>query len=45
LGEIGQAVSQEMDWDEARGFAHARDLFLSLASRQVCIPRDAPPPD
>lgn len=40
LGEIGQQLSQEMNWDEARAFAHARDLFLSLAIHLVCVPRD-----
>jgi hypothetical protein len=45
LGEIGQVVSQQMGWDEARGFAHARSLFLSLVSRLVCVPRDPPPSD
>jgi hypothetical protein len=39
LGEIGERLSQEMDWDEARGFAHVRDLFLSLVSHLVCVPR------
>jgi hypothetical protein len=45
LGEIGKRLSQEMDWDEARGFAHVRDLFLSLVSRLVCVPRDPLDPD
>lgn len=40
LGEIGERVSQEMDWDEAKGFAHTRGLFLSLVSRLVCVPKD-----
>jgi hypothetical protein len=42
LGEIGERVSREMGWDKARGFAHARDLFLFLVSRLVCIPKDPP---
>jgi hypothetical protein len=45
LGEIGERLSQEMGWDEARGFAHVRDLFLSLVSRLVCVPRDPLDPD
>jgi len=45
LGEIGERLSQEMDWDEARGFAHARDLFLSLVSRLVCVPANPLDPD
>ena len=42
LGEIGQRVSQEMGWDEDRGFTHSRDLFLSLVRRLVCVPKDPP---
>lgn len=40
LDEIGRLVAQEMGWDEARGVAHARELFLSLASRLICIPTE-----
>jgi hypothetical protein len=40
LGEIGQHLSQEIGWDEATGFAFARDLFLSLVRRLVCVPKD-----
>lgn len=40
LGEIGERLAREMGWDQARGFAHARDLFLSLVSRLVCVPKD-----
>jgi hypothetical protein len=40
LGEIGERLSQEMGWDEATGFASARDLFLSLVRRLVCVPKD-----
>jgi hypothetical protein len=40
LGQISEHLSQEMDWDEARGFGHARNLFLSLVSRLVCVPKD-----
>ena len=41
LSEIGMRLSQTLAWNEARAFAHARDLFLSLAGRMICIPRDA----
>jgi hypothetical protein len=40
LAEIGERLSQEMSWDEAKGFEHARDLFLSLISHLVCVPKD-----
>jgi hypothetical protein len=40
LREVGTRVSQALAWDEARAFAHARDLFLSLAGRMICIPKD-----
>jgi len=42
LSEIGVCLSQEMGWEEDRGFAHARDLFLSLVRRLVCVPKDPP---
>jgi len=42
LGEIGTRLGQEMGWDESEGFAYARDLFLALVERLVCIPRDPP---
>lgn len=45
LGEIGERLSQEMDWDEVRGFAHVRDLLLSLVSRLVCVPANPLDPD
>ena len=38
LAEVGARLAQEMGWDEARGFAHARDLFLSLVERLACVP-------
>lgn len=41
LGEVGTRLSQALDWDQERAFDHARDLFLSLAGRMICIPRDA----
>ena len=40
LGEIGSHLAREMGWDEASAFAHARDLFLSLVERAVCVPSD-----
>jgi hypothetical protein len=45
IGQIGHRLAQEMGWDEARAFAHVRDLFLSLVERAVCVPRDPPGPD
>jgi hypothetical protein len=42
LGEIGECLSQEMGWDEVTAFTHVRDLFLSLVSRLVCVPKDPP---
>jgi hypothetical protein len=44
LGEIGKRLAKEMGWDMAQGFAHTRDLFLTLVSHLVCLPKD-PPPD
>ncbi len=38
LGEIACQLSQDLDWEEAKAFAHARGLFLSLADHQVCQP-------
>lgn len=43
LGEIAQALSQEMGWDEPRGFAHVRDLFLLLVSHLACLPKNSLP--
>ena len=40
LRQVGTRLSEAMAWDDARAFAHARDLFLSLAGRMICIPRD-----
>jgi hypothetical protein len=42
LGDIGRRLAGEMGWDEARGFAHAKGVFLSLASQGICTPRDPP---
>jgi hypothetical protein len=42
LDQIGKRLAQEMDWDEARGFAHARDLFLFAANYLVCVPQGPP---
>jgi len=43
LGEIAKSLAQEMSWDETRGFAHVRDLFLLLVSHLVCLPKDPLP--
>jgi hypothetical protein len=40
LGEIGRHLAGEMGWDEAEGFARAKELFLSLVNHLVCVPRD-----
>jgi len=40
LGEIGACLAEEMDQEEAWGFSHARELFLSLVGRLICIPKD-----
>jgi hypothetical protein len=38
LGDIGHQLAEEMGWEEAEGFAYARNLFLSLARQGVCVP-------
>jgi hypothetical protein len=45
LGTAGRRLAQQMDWDEARGLAHVKDLFLSLVGRLVCVPRNSPEPE
>ena len=42
LGDIARHVALEMGWDEPRGFAHTRELFLSLVARLVAVPGNAP---
>lgn len=42
LREAGARVAQEMGWEEARGFAAAREVFLFLVGRWVCAPKDPP---
>jgi hypothetical protein len=42
LGEIGNHLAREVGWDEARAFAHVRDLFLSLVAPMVYIPKEPP---
>jgi hypothetical protein len=41
LGAVGRRLAHHMGWDEARGFAHVKDLFLSLVGRLVCVPLNA----
>jgi hypothetical protein len=41
IGQIGDALAQEMDIEQARGFACVRETFLSLVSHLVCVPRDS----
>jgi len=42
LAEIGAQLGQQMEWEEEKGLAYAKDLFLDLVDRLVCIPRDPP---
>jgi hypothetical protein len=42
LAEIGAQLAQQMGWEQAEGFCYARDLFLDLVDRLVCVPRDPP---
>lgn len=42
LGEIGAGLGEALDRDEEWAFARARGLFLSLANRLICIPKDPP---
>lgn len=42
LAEIGRQLSREMDWEEARAFDYAKELFLHLVRQLVCIPANAP---
>jgi hypothetical protein len=44
LGQVAEHLAAELGWDKARAFAHARELFLSLVNRLVCIPKDPLPP-
>jgi len=42
LAEIGAQLARQMGWEESDGFAYARNLFLALVDRLVCVPRDPP---
>ncbi len=42
LGEVGALLAEEWGWDQAKGFALARDLFLTLVGQGVCLPKDPP---
>jgi hypothetical protein len=42
LGQAGQRLAQEMGWEEARAFAHAKEFFLYLVGKLVCVPKDPP---
>jgi hypothetical protein len=42
LGQVGRFLAEELGWDEARGFAQAREVFLSLVSHLVCVPKEPP---
>lgn len=45
LGQIGRLLAEELGWDEPQAFAQARELFLSLVSHLVCVPKEPPPLD
>lgn len=38
LEVIARHVAAEMNWDEARGFAYVRGVFLHLTELGVCVP-------
>jgi len=40
LAEIGVRLAQAMAWERDKGFSQALALFLTLANRLICIPRD-----
>lgn len=42
LGEVGEQLAEEPAWKggAAEAFSFARDLFLSLAGKLVCVPKD-----
>jgi hypothetical protein len=42
LGQVGRLLAEELGWDEAQGFAQAREVFLSLVSHLVCVPKEPP---
>jgi hypothetical protein len=45
LATAGRRLAQQMDWDEAQGFALVKDLFLLLVSQLVCVPCNSPGPE
>jgi hypothetical protein len=40
LREVGGRLARHMGWDDARGFAYVKDLFLFLVGHLVCIPQN-----
>ena len=44
LGSVGKSVAADMGWPDEEGFALARDLFLVLVGRRICLPGNAPEP-
>ena len=40
LTEIGTCLSEQMGWDQDQGFGFAKELFVALVERMVCVPRD-----
>jgi len=41
LGDIGEALAEELGWSPERGFAYARGLYLHLVQLRVCLYRVA----
>jgi hypothetical protein len=40
LAQVGERVAEEMGWDGTEGFAHAKEMFLSLVTHLVLVPQD-----
>lgn len=38
IGQIGKELARAMSWNDEKGFAHARDLFLHLVHLKICLP-------
>jgi hypothetical protein len=44
LGAAGKGIAADLGWPDEEGFALARDLFLNLVGRRICLPGNAPKP-
>jgi hypothetical protein len=42
LEVAGRRMARQMGWQEERGFAYVKDLFLSLVAHLVCVPLNSP---